>query len=117
MVGNAGTPIVQSNERVSDEDGLNRSSRNDEEKTEQKNAKIRGFKRRWKIIKEELYNGEKLEERKRAELEALKSSIQELERSYSSLSQDGLSPEQERDLTIVRVGGQDVDMDKIFFSW
>ena len=117
MVGNGGTPIVQSNERVSDEDGLNRSSRNDEEKTEQKNAKIRGFKRRWKIIKEELYNGEKLEERKRAELEALKSSIQELERSYSSLSQDGLSPEQERDLTIVRVGGQDVDMDKIFFSW
>ena len=46
MVGNAGTPIVQSNERVSDEDGLNRSSRNDEEKAEQKNAKIRGFKRR-----------------------------------------------------------------------
>ena len=50
-------------------------------------------------------------------MEALKSSIQELERAYSSLSQDGLSPEQERDLTIVRVGGQDVDMDKIFFSW
>ena len=67
----ATTPVVDREEGF-DTRAIDRSQRIDEEKIEQKNGKIRAFKRRWKILKEELYNGVKLEERKKAELEALK---------------------------------------------
>ena len=66
-------------------DGHNRNmmSRSMEsEKNEQRQVKIRAYKKRWNSLKEELYGSKTLAERKKIDLETLKMTLIDVERSY-----------------------------------
>ena len=66
--------------------GLSRSFQT--EKDEQRQVKIRTFKRRWMILKDELYGTRTLSERNKSELEALKLSLLDVEIGYYNLLQE-----------------------------
>ena len=101
-------------------DGHNRSglSRSIQvERDEQRQVKIRAYKRRWKTLKEELYGTRTLAERKKSELEALKLSLVDVERGYYNLLQEGLIRAEEEELTRIKIHEETHEMDKIFILW
>ena len=95
--------------------GLSRSIQS--ERDEQRQVKIRAYKRRWKTLKEELYGTRTLAEKKKSELEALKLSLVDVERGYYNLLQEGLSRVEEEELTKIKVNEVTYEMDQILISW
>ena len=98
-------------------DGHNRNmmSRSMEsEKNEQRQVKIRAYKKRWNSLKEELYGSKTLAERKKIDLETLKMTLIDVERSYYNLLNSDLLREEEEELSKVKIHEETHEVDKIF---
>ena len=81
--------------------GLSRSTESD--RNEQRQVKIRAYRRRWNSLKEDLYGSKTLAERKKAEMEAPKMTLIDVERGYYNLLQEGLLRAEEEELTKVKI--------------
>merc|ERR1712082_219691 len=87
------------------------------ERSEQRQVKIRAYKRRWNSLKEDLYGSKTLAERKKADLETLKMTLVDVERGYYNLLHEGLLRDEEEELTKVKIHEETHEMDKIFKFW